>query len=1845
MRIHRHQRLLLVAMPILLAASARLEGAELSVGDVTMLAGTNADVVVSGTVTNEVTYGVTILVELESRVGNTGTVVFTLSPPLDIVPGVDPWPSGGAFSAFDTDSPAFSDTLNGSVDDDGNYVCTLALDFSDVLSTFPVTASADAEGVWDVRLSTSVGDSNWECLTTTLTAGTITVSQAECIGDADCDDTVPCTDDTCVSGSCVFTANDANCPDDAVFCNGTEVCSDVSDCISTGNPCQGGEFCNETTGICDECQVGADCDDGIGCTDDACSSGSCTFTPNDANCTDNGTFCDGLEICDPSLDCLSAGNPCQPGEICDEPSDGCVGCTTGAECDDGDVCTDDACNTGLCGHTDNTAPCDDGMFCTATDLCSGGVCIGGGDPCSGQLCDEANDLCLSDPATLTVNDLILLPGGTAELLVSGGIAGEWTYGVTIMAEIVSRAGNVGTVTYTLSPPVDIVQRGDPWPGAGIFSPFDTDSWDFSETVNGSVDDNGSFIVTEKDYSGLLTGLPVTASAGAGGVWDVLLTTSVGDSSWEGEGLVTTLNAGTITVPPSTFLSVGSRAMPPGSAVDVVVYGAIDGATTSGVSILLEIVGRPGNVGTLEFTPALDIAQLGYPWGGMGTFSAFDTTAAGFSTTLNGSIHGTFTPGGLVFSDALTALPVVAGVGADGVWDLFLTTSAGTSGWDGVGTVLEHGTMTVGASACATDVDCDDGNDCTDDVCDGGLGTCSHSNIAPGTACGDPTISDCTDPDTCDGTGVCQANDLPIGLICTDDGNDCTDDLCDGAGACLHPSRADGSTCADEGNDCTDDVCSVGVCTHSNLPSDTPCGDPTTNDCSDSDICDGLGGCQPNDVAAGIVCTDDLNECTDDVCDGAGSCTHPDLAAGTLCTDDLNECTDDVCDGAGACTHPSLAAGNICADDLNECTDDVCDGAGACTHPALAAGTACGDPTTSDCTDPDTCDDFGACQPNDMTAGTICTEDLNSCSLDMCSGSGTCTHPILPDGRLCDDADACRVGERCMEGLCSGGSPPNCSTFDDQCNTASCDPFGGDGNCDILTPLPDGTGCDDTDPCTLNDACLAGICGGFAVDCSGLTDICNDGVCDPGSGVCLRQPANEGGVCDDGLPCTTNDRCSDGTCSGTLTSPSVVNLTWSPAIQTVQVGQSALIDLVATADTCMDQPVGGIDAILNWDRDDLELLRRIRPVPSLWLSSDFPNDSGLDRLNADCGEDLFCNPFTNDPFNDGTALYQAVQSFQTGVVVPPSGVVVVTFEFQALRGSHGTSITIPPTAGFFTESRVLGAGVDLGVDVTGTLGSATILIEECQANPDCDDGNVCTNDTCNAGVCEYTNNTLGCDDGLFCTNSDVCGGGMCLGSGDPCVAPLLCSEDLDACVECLSGADCVDGNLCTDDVCNAVGACENPNNTVACDDGVFCTAVDTCSGGLCVGNGDTCPGAVCDEPNSRCVECLADGDCDDANICTDDSCNGNFCDNIPNSLLCDDGLFCTLTDTCVAGECVGTSDPCLSPFICSEILDACVECESNAHCNDGNPCTTDVCSINVCFNIANVIPCDDGLFCTINDTCSGGACVGTPDTCPGLLCDESNARCVECFTVADCSDDQVGCTVDACVDSNCIYPPDDMLCDDGLFCNGPEFCHTALDCQPGGSPCDDPNLCNEANDSCGCREPIAVGEGSRFVAVTPRSGSTPVALLVTGVDIDVSCVSLYAQPDGSLGPAPVFRPPSGPSGWGTVHIRGREIIPSTSYLVETECETGAGLDHSTTTTATTWRWGDTDNIGELVDVLDMNNVVDGFQGVFVHATLYNVELWGLRPEDCTPQMTIDILDMGHVVDAFRQYPFICDDLCP
>jgi len=77
---------------------------------------------------------------------------------------------------------------------------------------------------------------------------------------------------------------------------------------------------------------------------------------------------------------------------------------------------------------------------------------------------------------------------------------------------------------------------------------------------------------------------------------------------------------------------------------------------------------------------------------------------------------------------------------------------------------------------------------------------------------------------------------------------------------------------------------------------------------------------------------------------------------------------------------------------------------------------------------------------------------------------------------------------------------------------------------------------------------------------------------------------------------------------------------------------------------------------------------------------------------------------------------------------------------------------------------------------------------------------------------------------------------------------------------------------------------------------------------------------------------------------------------------------------------------------------------------------------------------------------------------------------ECQADGDCNDG-VSCTVDSCVAENCVYAPDDSVCDNGQWCDGTETCDVLNDCQAGiDVDCSDlydctDDSCNDILDTC------------------------------------------------------------------------------------------------------------------------------------------------------------------------------------
>jgi hypothetical protein len=175
----------------------------------------------------------------------------------------------------------------------------------------------------------------------------------------------------------------------------------------------------------------------------------------------------------------------------------------------------------------------------------------------------------------------------------------------------------------------------------------------------------------------------------------------------------------------------------------------------------------------------------------------------------------------------------------------------------------------------------------------------------------------------------------------------------------------------------------------------------------------------------------------------------------------------------------------------------------------------------------------------------------------------------------------------------------------------------------------------------------------------------------------------------------------------------------------------------------------------------------------------------------------------------------------------------------------------------------------------------------------------------------------------------------------------------------------DGTACGDP---SNTQCDNPDSclagtcvpnfeppTTVCDDGLYCTTVDTCDGmGACTGETSPCQfGETCDEDNDICVppvECVVDDDCDQ------------------------DFLFCNGDEICVDGQCQSSGNPCQEGEYCDEFDNVCLD--------EAPDCIYDA-------------DCDDGLYCNGVEFCDDGTCAQGDKPCPTCtVCDEDQDTCEE-----------------------------------------------------------------------------------------------------------------------------------------------------------------------------------------------------------------------------------------------------------
>ena len=627
--------------------------------------------------------------------------------------------------------------------------------------------------------------------------------------------------------------------------------------------------------------------------------------------------------------------------------------------------------------------------------------------------------------------------------------------------------------------------------------------------------------------------------------------------------------------------------------------------------------------------------------------------------------------------------------------------------------------------------------------------------------------------------------------------------------------------------------------------------------------------------------------------------------------------------------------------------------------------------------------------------------------------------------------------------------------------------GGDGkegiDDDFCHGIKDGTSCEDGNPCTEDDRC--------------------------GMGVCLGQPVEDGLECDDGSACTSGDACAAGACVGEATDCGAKDGACTAGVCDPETGDCQA-DPIEDGTTCDDGDVctlgdacaagaceAGPDSLVC---DDGEICTDDACHPQAGCTTTPAEVPGCCETDADC--------------DDGDPCTAAICDPQT------------TWCVESLVDAACDDDDACTVDDACADGVCLGAARDCddGNDCTldacdPDVGCVTEPAQEpgcCQADADCEDDNPCTDTHCDLehAWCVAEPADGACDDGDACTVGDACAAGVCA----PGSEPLACD----------------DGEVCTDDACDPAAGCVFTPNEVACDDGDPCTSGDACAAGACAGApldcGDLdgpCRQGACNPDTASCFVLAAeDGTpCDDGDVCTsgeacsagmcaggDDLC---FCEDQPDGTPCDDDQPCTDYDACSGGACAGLPKQCPAPeeacrvAVCDLLSGACVAAyaDDGLACDDADPCTQgETCQAgacvgeDTCFCHVNPdgMPCESENPCVVNSVCLEGECIGPnkdcadqDDACNWGVCEPLSGACVkEPRPHGTPCDDGDACTEpDACAFGACGGAPVDCagldtVCTQGACEAGTGAC-VALPI-PDGTPCDDGELCTGHDDCTG-----------------------------------------------------------------------------------------------------------------------------------------------------------------------------------
>ena len=946
--------------------------------------------------------------------------------------------------------------------------------------------------------------------------------------------------------------------------------------------------------------------------------------------------------------------------------------------------------------------------------------------------------------------------------------------------------------------------------------------------------------------------------------------------------------------------------------------------------------------------------------------------------------------------------------------------------------------------------------------------CTQPAAAAGTVCeGTKCVgaSTFTAQKTCNSQGQCSVGGgqtpCPGGFSCEDTTackGTCTGDTdcqlnwyCAAGGAC-QPKRENGDVCI-KAEQCSSGYCSNGFC----CPGGTCCN--TDLHCDDGDVCT-----TDNCLAELFVCSYDANnnQCAPGSCAGL-SFTNPKTCSGFACSGGGGEqdCEGDdpcklySCSSAG-CDISNATAGTQCT--ATTCAGyeatapKTCNGGGGCTvgggtspcpggfacETATKCRTSCG--TNTHCAPEHFCG-ANACQPKRLNGdacstaaqcasgycangyccagatGDCCAQDFhcndnNDCTDDSCGFAKKCE--FTPNVALCQPAKCDGLtftgAVFCADGACTDGGLEDDCSGGGQCKTYGCSEtlgcVAGDAAANVQCEAQSCTGhtlkqartCDGSGFCALGG--LSAPCaGGYACadgttcksTCTAQTDCqlgyyCQNDTCQPERGdgdTCNASIQCESEYCSNGYCCENDgsdpmccggvgDQCDDAnTCTTNICNPAS-RCEWVDAN-----GKECLpADCSGTTHTsktwCLDGECtfgGTTEECTSTEACALSLCTsdgcELQPLPQFTPCEP-----------SSCAGSLL----TGSKSCDGAGA--CVAGGTTGSC--PGGFVCATATSCKTACTNdndcqtGRFCDEPACSALKKNGSQCGEGTECQSGYCNS-GFCCDTGQCCQTPSDCDDDDVCTDDTCTNNICGHTDNTQTCVpgscNGLLHTFPSQCQAGECEApnpSFDDCSQPNACKTSICTDLGCATANEpsgtqcaaptCVGAKLTQARTCNGGGSCSSPQ-AAPCAGNLKCVSATTCRESCaqdvhCVA-GYYCSGA------GQCLAKKASGaTCGGSSECLSDHCNQNIC--------------------CAAGKC----------------------CTNHAHCEEGNPCTTDSCQSFQCAQFNNNGLCEAGTCENMDHTaakyCSSGSCSlgGQQSACGG-----SNP-----------------CLVYACTGAGCVSPP-------------------------------------------------------------------------------------------------------------------------------------------------------------------------------------------------------------------------------